>query len=296
MAPIFKNSDLVREPAQHLQLIARNGSADDEYESFDDLDPATLLQSLADFDHAASHSDPHHLAETPTFPEHPTAPDHHFESLLQAVATAGGEQAAQAIQIQEQSSARPPSPSKPATTPRTLKNAPTTKSSKRKRQEIEDVEDEDEDEEDDETVGFIATTKAKKRRRQRLQAAAQLAREREIWGPEYGEGDGENGGAERQSPPRGLDARAAGVHSAAALFRRPSAASRKYTSQIYSSTHTFLTLILLQDHPWPLFSRDWRSTPNCSFSFKQVLRSSCWIQITLSGPTVSVIEVKAIQI
>jgi hypothetical protein len=62
----------------------------------------------------------------------------------------------------------------------------------------------------------------------------QLAREREIWGPEDTEEDddeGEDGRAYTGPPVAPSDARAVGVHSAAALFRRPSSASKKYTSK-----------------------------------------------------------------
>lgn len=59
----------------------------------------------------------------------------------------------------------------------------------------------------------------------------QLAREREIWGPEYEEDNGTAAFEYQHAPIVGADARAVGVHSAAALFRRPSPASKKYTSK-----------------------------------------------------------------
>lgn len=59
----------------------------------------------------------------------------------------------------------------------------------------------------------------------------QLAREREIWGPEEEEEEESEIFEYQQTPTVTANARAVGVHSAAALFRRPSSASKKYTSK-----------------------------------------------------------------
>ena len=184
------------------------------------------MQSLADFEHATSSS------ELPTVCEVPATSERHFESLLQAVATADGEEAAQASRGQNKPDATRTSNQihSPKSTP---KNKATTTRTKRKRRQAEEEEDDDEDE----SVGFIVTASYKRQKKKKAQdeEAEALAREREIWGPEYGEEVDEDGAEERQTPIGTADARALGVHSAAALFRRPSAASKKYTSKFRTS-------------------------------------------------------------
>jgi hypothetical protein len=60
----------------------------------------------------------------------------------------------------------------------------------------------------------------------------ELALERELWGSEDEEDDFHNDPrTPEHSPLSTSEARAAGVHSATALFRRPSKASRKYSSE-----------------------------------------------------------------
>lgn len=231
MATLSNNREFTSEQAQLLQDIARNGSNDEENDdAFKDLDPAILLQSLADFQHPASHSEP----EPPLVSEPSAAPDHHFESLLQAVATADGEQAAQDSRGQKQSNPTAPAPVN------SLSTIPKSTTTKRKRRDLEYDDDDDDDDED--AFGFIKPSKSNKRQRKKQAEAEQLAREREIWGPQSaGEGDGD-GAAERRTPVRAKDARAAGVHSAAALFRAPTAASKKYTSTFFAFIHIHLIL------------------------------------------------------
>jgi hypothetical protein len=228
MATLSNNPEFGPEQAQLLQDIARNGSTD-EYNSFEDLDTAVLLQSLADFEHPASYNEPHNPPEPPTVSAPPATPNYHFASHLQAAAASNGGEAAQASPSQNQSKATAPTPPKYFNS---LKNA--SKTTKRKRQELEY------ESENDDTGGFIKKSKSKRRKKIAQEEADQLARGREIWGPEYGIDIG--GGSKRRTPVTGSEARAAGVQSAAALFRLPSAASKKYTSKLCTLIYTLFIL------------------------------------------------------
>ena len=231
MATFSHNPEFSEQQTQHLQDIARNGSAD-EYDygdngpsnDFDDLDPTTLLKSLAEFEHPASSSEPLAIADPPTVSEAPAASERHFQSLLQAVATADGAEAAQA-RVLLPNTKNSIIISQTATPKSAPKSNATKTSTKRKRQEVED--------DDEGDLGFIVTAKYKKYRKRKAETDEEelLARERAIWGPDDDEG-GEIDGGRRQSSVGTADARALGVHSAAALFRRPSAASKKYTSEL----------------------------------------------------------------
>jgi hypothetical protein len=197
--------------SQMVQLPNSNSAVSNAYSvlgpsnSFQDLeDPAALLESLANFEHAQSSNE----ANT-------TVSNDHFASLLQAAATATGEEAAQTGQDQDRRGAIR------STTPEQFASPQSPPSSdarrKRKRHERED-----------QSFGFI-TNKAP-RRSSPDDEEQRLAREREIWGPEYTEEDTPATFEYQHTALAGADARAAGVHSAAALFRRPSTASKKYTS------------------------------------------------------------------
>jgi hypothetical protein len=64
-----------------------------------------------------------------------------------------------------------------------------------------------------------------------------LAREREIWGPDEDDDEVESEPTlfdYQQTSTVTANARAVGVHSAAALFRRPSKESKKYTRELTS--------------------------------------------------------------
>lgn len=165
-------------------------------------DPAALLESLAAFDHLPSSN------------ETTAASNDHFASLLQAAATATGEEAAHNEYDQGSEVASQSQTPEQLEAPASLPGLETH----RKRKQ---------DERDEPTYALIANKSA--RRSSSEEEAEQLAREREIWGPD----DDElalGGTFEHQyTPIPGADARAAGVHSAAALFRRPSVASKKYT-------------------------------------------------------------------
>lgn len=185
-------------------------------DALDDLDPATLLESLANFEHPPSSSEPPTAHESIAL-----SSEHQFESLLQAAASADSQEAAQASRGQNKSliTERLSSANGNNTATRT----------KRKRKQIEDEEDSADD-----NFGFIVTNKTKRKRRLPADDPEQLAIEHEIWGPEFeGIEDGSQSDG-RTISLAGADARAAGVHSAAALFRRPSAASKKYTSESFS--------------------------------------------------------------
>ena len=254
MATLSENNnnqaDFNSDQAAILQDLARNGAADEAHmygygeanlqsnganpsvdftfsaaypstglsNSFQDMeDPAALLESLASFEH------PPPSNEGPT----PGSNDH-FESLLQAVERAEGQ-------------AGPPKEhgqtGRNSTPRRTEQHGFSQKSplnenrSKRRR---------DEDEDDGRTFGFIKTSRSSKRQKQSVQDEdeEQLAKEREIWGPEENdEQDGSTAFEYQHSPIATADARAVGVHSAAALFRRPSTASKKYTSKFRSDIY-----------------------------------------------------------
>ncbi|KAI9740671.1 MAG: hypothetical protein M1818_004635 [Claussenomyces sp. TS43310] len=180
-----------------------------------DLDPAALLESLANFDHPPAHTNL------------PISNDH-FASLLQAAATAGGHEATQ----QDRSGTRRSTRQSAA-----QYDLPLNSPQKRKRAAKST---------ESEVQSFLITnTKRKKASDIALNEEAQLEREREIWGPEDNEEDDDHTNFEsmNEHPPIGSsEARAAGVHSAAALFRRPSSASKKYTRPPMSKVFTSLEL------------------------------------------------------
>ena len=96
----------------------------------------------------------------------------------------------------------------------------TYKPSKQKRQVLFESDDEPD-------VGFVHTSKTKKPKK--LRGAAD---EKGGWGKTLDPGFDEDGYANGVKASNRKDARAAGVQSAAALFRQPSAASKKYTSKL----------------------------------------------------------------
>lgn len=183
----------------------------------DDLeDPAALLESLANY-------------EPPLVTESRAPPvlnDHdHFESLLQAAATAEGVEAASGdlCQVGDSSELFDLSDAYEY-----FKGSfgPIDTTNKRKRGQ--------EDASDDDSHMLIRST-SKRYKKTSQEDAEQLALERELWGPEEGEDEYDTPTSERHvSPVPTADARAAGLHSATALFRRPSVASKKYTRECLS--------------------------------------------------------------
>ncbi|CAL3965136.1 unnamed protein product [Diplocarpon coronariae] len=81
----------------------------------------------------------------------------------------------------------------------------------------------------------------KRRKKTTQEDIDQLARERAIWGPEDGEQQ-EDSMIDQHLPVSDTGVRAADLHSATALFRRPSAASKKYTRAPMSKLFTSLEL------------------------------------------------------
>jgi hypothetical protein len=177
--------------------------------SFQSLDdPAALLESLAGFEHVSSSNE-----------TNATGSNDHFASLLQAAATATGAEAAQDVQDHEKGGAG----QSPAPEQFIPSQSLPSSDARRKRTQV-DL--------DEETFGWAAN---KAPRRSSLEdEAEQLAREREIWGPEDSEEATTTTFENQHAPIASADARAVGVHSAAALFRRPSTASKKYTSKFKS--------------------------------------------------------------
>jgi hypothetical protein len=183
--------------------------------SFQDIeDPAALLESLAGFDHVPSAHD-----------ARASVSNDHFASLLQAAATAGGEEIAHAQGAHGQEHAGQTSqPDTYGFFKRTFAPEPRAKR-KRKARELDGTEDA---EEDGRSYGLISNKRRKKT--PPPEDEDQLAREREIWGPDEEDDDvSVPDDGFQQAPIATADARAVGVHSAAALFRRPSTASKKYT-------------------------------------------------------------------
>lgn len=165
-------------------------------------DPAALLESLANFEHP------------------PSSSNHQFASLLQAAATATGEEAAQLDLGRTRKSARQ---SRHMEEPNIAQSYTPENRSRRRPSDRPDIM---------ETHGFVTRGNKRKRVLDEADEEEQLRREREIWGPEEPEEeDPYQEPLYERSPVSTSEARAAGVHSAAALFRRPSSASKKYTSK-----------------------------------------------------------------
>jgi hypothetical protein len=170
-------------------------------------DPAALLESLANFEHP------------PTSTNAPISNDH-FASLLQAAATAGGEEAAQVDLGRTRRSTRQLRPTEELVTRQN------DTGEVRSRRRLNDKPN------PPENHGFVTRATKRKRVVDETDEEEQLRREREIWGPEESEEEDpfDQEPQYGHSPIPTSEARAAGVHSAAALFRRPSNASKKYTS------------------------------------------------------------------
>ncbi len=190
--------------------------ADSTYsqEDLDLADPAALLESLANFEHPSSSSNAQ-------------VSNDHFASLLQAAATAGGQEAAQVDTGRTTRQSR-------ATEQLAFPQDRTPKSQSKRKLDKPHSE---------ETHTPVRTGNKRRKRSDLTEDEEQLAREREIWGPDELEED--HSEAQYEYPPMGAsDARAAGVHSAAALFRRPTAASKKYSRK--ELPNIFVSLLIYQ--------------------------------------------------
>jgi hypothetical protein len=192
---------------------------------FDDMDSAALLESLANFEPQPTH-------ETPA-PANANE-NHSFERLLEAAATAGGQEA------QENGVETQPSSQVDTAVSRSNSRIDTPQSertsSKRKRT-------------GEPKQATPRQRPGKKQKTFETEHEALKAKEREIWGTEeYEEGDYDENHARYERTP-GLKPRAMGVHSAAALFRRPSEKSRKYTRESDSINGYFIEAELLYRAP-----------------------------------------------
>lgn len=168
--------------------------------NYQDLDnPASLLSSIASYEHTISG----HEGSTTTSHDH-------FASLLQAATTATEAEAAQT----GHSKNGVPIGQPVINDNFGFQNPPT--GTKRKRSAEND---------------YSSFIKTKHQRRSPGSEEDELGREREIWGPEENEDEESTMMEYKQSLAMTANARAIGVHSAAALFRRPSSASKKYTSK-----------------------------------------------------------------
>jgi hypothetical protein len=183
-----------------------------------DIDAQTLLESLANYEHQPQTSE--------QVPPSSGGGDH-FASLLEAAATAGVQDST--ADFGRRRSTRQPRAPEYGFPESPERGNRTTRSSR----VLEDD-------------PHVLIPGRNRRKRHDSDEEEQLAREREIWGPEDDEETGNGSAVEPRyhtSPPIGAsDARAAGVHSAAALFRRPSSASKKYTRPPMSKLFTSLEL------------------------------------------------------
>jgi hypothetical protein len=261
MAPdITSNpSDFPSDQAAILRDLARNGAADEasiygypemgsnmqsnganpsqEYSfsdaypiaglsnSYHDMDdPTALLESLAAFEHP------------PTNDARTSVSNDHFASLLQAAATAEGAEIAQTEGAPEQHNAGQTGPSDDyGFFKRSFAPEPRPKRTCKARDL--DGNEVDAGENDGRSYGLISNKRRNKT--PPPEDPDQLAREREIWGTEdEDEADNDVSIPEdsfQQTPLSTAEARALGVHSAAALFRRASKASTKYARRFILS-------------------------------------------------------------
>lgn len=181
--------------------------------SLDLEDPAALLESLANFNHEHAPS---------SLESRAAASNDQFESLLQAAATAG--EAALNGQVGESYT-----PFHQSNTYEYFKRSFDHSGAEPKRGRTQDADNSGNRDDSDMLV------RATRRRRREIQPEDpdQLAIEREIWGPEEGEESQDTSTFQRHfSPVSTADARAVGLQSATALFRRPTAASKKYTRML----------------------------------------------------------------
>lgn len=171
--------------------------------NYEDLDPAALLESLANYEFTPSETQ-----------DHMNASNSHFASLLKAAVTA--EEGETSQRDTDGSRLRGHSTGIPAQEP--FPQQPVATGSRKRRQTRGNAE--------EEQFGFILPNKSKRAKVREPEDPDELALEREIWGPEEGEDANEN----MTSSGSSVTTKIPGVHSASALFRKPSAASKKYTS------------------------------------------------------------------
>lgn len=209
----------------------------------DDMDSAALLESLASYDPSQGHnlnsaySEPdsnclqngHHHQQTNQFE------NHHFASLLQAAATAGQSQENDRRSHYETHSRDSRSLQEWNTHSLNGQQQPRNQPQRRKHSEISH--------DASSAPNTEPSSLWNRSTRRKLTDAdnAALARERAIWGPESDHSENEES-SQSYTPLSPSSARTAGVHSAAALFRKPTPASKKYTRPPMSKLFTSLEL------------------------------------------------------
>lgn len=212
----------------------------------DDVDPVTLLEALSTFDptpmnnraniRTGSQDGQRHDPQSHQFS------NDHFASLLQAAETAGQSQENDIRMDNRKRNTKAQIAARwggsPSSATAFRPPIPRTHGEKRKQSpnaaQLPDQAP---------ASGFIKP--GTRRKKTKEVDPDQLAREREIWGSASESEDADDGSAEthRSGPQVSTsDARAAGVHSAAALFRRPTPASKKYTRPPMSKLFTSLEL------------------------------------------------------
>ncbi|KFY34753.1 hypothetical protein V494_06507 [Pseudogymnoascus sp. VKM F-4513 (FW-928)] len=213
----------------------------------DDVDPVTLLEALANFDTTPMNN----RANTRTGsqdgqrhdPQSHQFSNDHFASLLQAAETAGQTQENDNVRMDNrkrytraQITSRWGGP--PGSATHFRPPVPRAHGEKRKQSpsaaQLPDPAP---------ASGFIKP--GTRRKKTKEVDPDQLAREHAIWGSaSESDNDADDGEETHRSGPQvsTSDARAAGVHSAAALFRRPTPASKKYTRPPMSKLFTSLEL------------------------------------------------------
>lgn len=252
------HSDFPSDQAAILQDLARNGAADEasmygytsmasnvqsngaapsqEYSfsdaypttalsnSYQDMDdPAALLESLAAFEHPAGNNARNAVSND------------HFASLLQAAATAGGAEIAHAEGNEHDNGGQTGQSDAYGFFRRTFDPEPRPK----RKRAARGLSNGEVNAEDDRRSHSLSPNKRRKKT-PLPEDPDQLAREREIWGSEEDEAEDDNVSVSEHSfqhiPISTANARKIGVHSAAALFRRPSAASKKYARKFRPSS------------------------------------------------------------
>ncbi|KAM3065707.1 hypothetical protein ACMFMF_010926 [Clarireedia jacksonii] len=192
--------------------------------NYDDLDdPIALLESLTRYNSSS---------QAP-----PVNTNNQFASLLQAAESAGGQDTRRSQIPMNNNDNRSSTP---------IKAGSPKKTSKRPR---------DDSSEPEQVFGFIHSKQAnpRKRRKPTQEEEEAEARQLAIWGDEPSEMEDEENELEpsntpaddenaRKSRAHSLDPRAAGVHSAAALFRRPGPNAKKYTRPAMSKLFTNLEI------------------------------------------------------
>lgn len=252
------NKESVREERSIGSTSVNSGNGEGmEYSSYahppaapnelDDMDPAALLKSLANFEptpvnnrvnnsNTSEQDGQHHGPHAPQFS------NDHFASLLQAAATAGQSQENDHTRHNSRRNSRGQSVDEWRGIPGSRGNAfaqqppPQSHSQKRKRSPDGAPQ--------DETASAPGFIKPQARRKKAKEVDLdQLARERAIWPASDSEEESDPDLHAYGGPSlTASDARAAGVHSAAALFRRPTPASKKYTRPPMSKLFTSLEL------------------------------------------------------